>query len=199
MQQLAPKSSPTLIDRERLVAVVDPIVRAHGAELVDLELKNDSGWVLRVYVEKLGSAAAKLSTKEAAVDLELCASISRDLSPALDVADPIPHRYSLEVGSPGIERPLRKAADFERFAGQKAKLKLRNAVSGQKVLTGTLGPVREGVLALEDGSRSYPIPLDDVVSARLVFEFGPKSRPAGGGAKGAPKGAPKKAKKKRKS
>jgi ribosome maturation factor RimP len=179
---MAPKST-LLVDRERLVAVIEPVVRAHGAELVEVELKNEAGWVLRVYVEKLGAAAEKMSTKQAAVDLELCSSIARDLSPALDVADPIPHRYHLEVSSPGVERPLRKLADYVRFAGEKAKLKLRNAVAGQKVLTGILGPVNDGAVDLVDGERSYKVPLEDVVSARLVFEFGPPSKPSSSGGK----------------
>lgn len=177
MQYEAPPKSTPVIDRARLHAVIDPIVRAHGAELCDFELKNENGWVLRIYVERLGAAEQKLSTKAAAIDLDLCAAIARDLSPALDVADPIPYRYHLEVGSPGVERPLRKAEDFVRFAGEKAKLKLRAGVAGQKVLTGRLGAVERGVLTLEDGTRSYPVPLEDVVSARLVFEFGPAPKP----------------------
>jgi len=179
---MAPKST-LQVDRERLVAVIEPVVRAHGAELVDIEVKNEGGWVLRVFVEKLGAAAEKMSTKQAAVDLELCSAIARDLSPALDVADPIPHRYHLEVSSPGVERPLRKLADYVRFAGEKAKLKLRNAVAGQKVLTGILGPVKDGTVDLIDGDRTYQISLEDVVSARLVFEFGPPSRPSSSGGK----------------
>jgi ribosome maturation factor RimP len=180
MHEIAPKSS-SRVDRERLAAVIEPVVRAHGAELVDLELKNENGWVLRVYVEKLGAAAERMTTKEAAVDLELCSHIARDLSPALDVADPIPGRYHLEVGSPGLERPLRNDADFVRFAGHKAKLKLSKGVSGQKVLVGILGAVEvvdgQRSLTLEEGVRSHVIPLDDVVGARLVFEFGPASKP----------------------
>src|SRR5690348_8360108 len=107
MVELAPKSFPSLppsIKRDRLAAIVEPIVRAHGAEVVDFEFKSEpGGWVLRVFVEKLGSAEALASTEQAAVDLDLCASVARDLSPALDVADLIPHRYHLEISSPGIE------------------------------------------------------------------------------------------------
>jgi ribosome maturation factor RimP len=166
-----------MIDRPRLQAVIEPIVSAHGAELCDFELKNENGWVLRIYVERLGSLAKKLSTKDAAIDLEICSHIARDLSPALDVADPIPHRYHLEVGSPGVERPLRKAEDFARFVGEKAKLKLRSGVAGQKVLVGKLAGFEGSTITLEDGAKSFAIPLDDVVAARLVFEFGPASRP----------------------
>src|ERR1700712_3741381 len=116
MQAEAPKSyGEGLFARERLPAVIEPVVSAHGAELCDFELKNENGWVLRIYVERLGATANKLSTKAAAIDLDLCSNIARDLSPALDVADPIPYRYHLEVGSPGVERPLRKTEDFVRF------------------------------------------------------------------------------------
>lgn len=177
MQQISPMKTASFVDRQRLLAVVDPVVRAHGAELVDVELKNENGWVLRVYVEKLGATENRLTTKDAAVDLELCAGIARDLSPALDVADPIPSRYSLEVSSPGVERPLKTAADYARFAGHKAKLKLDKGLIGQKVIVGTLGPVQGGVVAIDDGSRTFEVPLEDVLAARLVFEFGPASRP----------------------
>ena len=178
----SPKST-SFIDRERLIAVIEPVVHAHGAELVDFELKNEAGWVLRVFVEKLGASAEKMSTKDAAINLELCSNIARDLSPALDVADPIPHRYNLEVSSPGVERPLKRVEDFVRFAGEKAKLKLKSGVQGQKVLVGKLGTVRDGVIDVIDGGRSYDVPLEDVLSARLVFEFGPASRPPSSGGK----------------
>ena len=166
-------------DRERLFGVIEPVVRAHGAELVDLELKNENGWVLRVYVEKLGASAEKMSTKQAAIDLELCSNIARDLSPALDVADPIPQRYNLEVSSPGVERPLKKAADYVRFSGEKATLKLKSAVQGQKVLVGTLGEVDGGTVAVVDGSKTWNVPIDDVVSAHLVFELAPTPKKGG--------------------
>ena len=129
MTHLPPSSSLQGIDRDALHRVVDPVARAHGAEVVDMELKPDRGrWILRVYVEKAGAAASKLSTRDAAVDLELCANVSRDLSPALDVADLIPQAYNLEVSSPGVERPLRNESDFLRFTGEKAKLKLRASI-----------------------------------------------------------------------
>ncbi len=167
----------TFVDRERLSAVIDPVVRAHGAELVDFELTNEAGWILRVFVEKLGASAEKMSTKQAAIDLELCSLIARDLSPVLDEADPIPHRYHLEVSSPGIERALKKTSDYVRFAGEKAKLKLTNAIGGQKVLVGVLGDVKDGVVDLVDSGRTYTVPLEDILAGRLVFEFGPASKP----------------------
>src|ERR1700722_11960976 len=133
MSTTPPPSSSSLhgVDRDALQRVVDPVARAHGAEVVDMELKPDRGrWVLRVYVEKAGAAASHLSTRDAAVDLDLCANVSRDLSPALDVADLIPQAYILEVSSPGVERPLRVERDFVRFTGQKARLKAGSERTG---------------------------------------------------------------------
>jgi ribosome maturation factor RimP len=161
------------IDRDALQRVIGPIAHAHGAEVVDLELKPErGGWVLRVYVEKAGAAAHNLSTRDAAVDLELCANVSRDLSPALDIADLIPHAYHLEVSSPGIERPLRGERDFVRFVGQKAKLKLHEPMDGQRVFVGTLDGVVDGRVRLSEGKRTREVPLASIERARLVFEFG---------------------------
>jgi len=165
------------VDRSQLLSIVEPVALTHGAEIVDLELKNEGGWILRVYVEKAGSAEKNAPIADAAVDLELCAHVARDLSPALDVADLIPAAYNLEVSSPGVERTLRGVRDFIRFAGKKAKLKLRNAVSGQKVLVGTLGVPQGAIVPVTDGKRSYEVPLDDVEKANLVFEFGPAPKP----------------------
>ncbi|CAN5146190.1 ribosome maturation factor RimP [soil metagenome] len=165
------------VDRARLVAVIEPVVFAHGAEIVDVELKNESGWILRLFVEKAGSADKHATVKDAAVSLELCADVSRDLSPALDVADLIPSRYNLEVSSPGLERPLRGPRDYARFEGQKAKLRLASLVAGQKVVVGSLGPVTSTHLAVIDGSRTFEVPLADIEKANLVFEFGPAPKP----------------------
>jgi ribosome maturation factor RimP len=175
MSTTPPPSSSSLhgVDRDALHRVVDPVARAHGAEVVDMELKPDRGrWILRLYVEKAGAAANNLGTKDAAVDLELCANVSRDLSPALDVADLIPHAYHLEVSSPGVERPLRVERDFMRFTGQKAKLKLRESLSGQRVLIGLLEGVQDGKVRVKEGARIHEVPLSSIESARLVFEFG---------------------------
>jgi ribosome maturation factor RimP len=169
---------PGVLDRERLDAVIAPVARAHGAEVVDLEFKSDQGgWVLRVFVEKLGAADSNLDTRSAAIDLELCSNIARDLSPALDVADLIPHRYNLEISSPGIERPLKKERDYVRFAGKKAKLRLHEASQGEKVVTGILEGCEAGKVRLADGHRRHEIPLEQIASARLVFEFGPAPKP----------------------
>ena len=173
--------SKSSIDLRKLEPIVEPIVRAHGGEVAELEWASEpGGWVLRVLVEKQGSAAGKLSTEDSAVSLELCANVARELSPALDVSDLVAHRYSLEVSSPGIERALKRPADFERFAGKLAKIKFKQPILGNRVVTGILGDVI-GQLSITEGSKSYPFTIDDVDQARLVFQFGsqkPSKKPS---------------------
>jgi ribosome maturation factor RimP len=179
------------IDRPALDRVVEPIARAHGAEVVDVEFKPErAGWVLRISVERAGACERLLSTKEAAVSLELCAGISRDLSPALDVADLITHPYHLEVSSPGVERPLRDERDYVRFKGAKAKLKLTVPLEAEganghqrppaAVVTGVIdGVTEDGKVRLVDSGRTEEVPLSMVERGRLVFEFGTATHPAG--------------------
>lgn len=179
-------SDPTLngIERDALLRVAEPIVRAHGGEVVDVEFRREpAGWILRLYVEKHGATEKQMSVRDAAVDLSLCAGISRDLSPALDVADLVPHAYHLEVSSPGVERRLRSQGDFVRFAGQKAKLRLREPVSvpygaRHRVVVGTIGAVANAAVTVVEGQHSHEIPLSSIESARLVFEFGSSGRRA---------------------
>jgi len=174
----SPASSSRGIDRARLEAVLEPIARAHGAEVFDFEWKSEpQGWVLRIFVEKLGSAEASLSTEHAGISLDLCAAVARDLSPALDVANLVDHRYHLEVSTPGVERPLRRPRDFARFTGKKAKLWLRAGIGGQKVVTGVLGPATESGVRVDLGSKTHDVPFEDIASAHLVFEFGPAPKP----------------------
>ena len=182
MSDLAPRSTPMTLDRTRLDAVLGPIARAPGAEVVDVEYKNDQGgWVLRVFVEKLGASENRSSTEQAAIDLSLCSDIAKELSPALDAVDAIPHRYHLEVSSPGLDRPLRTAADFARFSGMTAKVKLSKPASdGQRLLRGTLDASKPEIIAvLVDGKR-IEAPLADVVEAQLVFELLPQPKKKAG-------------------
>ena len=187
MMSTSPNSTLRGIDRHALERVVEPIVRAHGAELVDIEFKPErGGWVLRLLVEREGAASEKLlSTRDAAITLELCSGISRDLSPALDVAELIGHPYSLEVGSPGIERPLRTERDYVRFSGARAKLK-----PGPRLVGRTPDPDRgdrrgcraagrrrhpgrrdRGPSPDRRGSLTHEVPLASIERARLVFEL----------------------------
>lgn len=169
------------LDRDRIHSVVEPILAAHGVDAVELLWRSDPrGWVLYLTVEKPGT-----TEPGAGVTLDLCAEISRDLSAALDVADVISARYRLEVGSPGVDRALYGPADYARFSGRKAKLKLREPVSGQRVLSGMLKGLNEsGSVVLECDGREHQIPPGQIESGRLSFDWKtarPKSSDVRGG------------------
>jgi ribosome maturation factor RimP len=115
------------------------------------------------------------------VTLEDCAEVSRGASAVLDVEDLIPQHYHLEVSSPGIDRPLRSAAEIARFAGRTAKVKLsRPAPDGQRVLRGLLDAAPEGKVAVIVDGKRIEVPYPDVAEANLVFELvaQPKKAPS---------------------
>lgn len=177
------------LDSERVLAVVEPVLKAHRVDGVELVWRTDrGGMVLELTVEKPGS-----KQPGAGVTIDLCTELSRDLSAALDVADVISARYRLEVGSPGVERALYSEADYVRFAGQLCKIKLHAPLTqegplhSQKVLKGTLfGVNEEKQVQLETELGSLVIEQDNISSARLVFDWnqamqksGRAQRPAG--------------------
>jgi len=157
------------LDRDRIISVVEPVLAAHGVDAVELIWRSDQrGWVLYLTVERPGS-----EDPSAGITLDLCADISRDLSAALDVADAIVGpRYRLEVGSPGVERALYGVQDYGRFAGKQAKVKLRAAVDGQRVLHGSLkGIDEEGRIVLDGEGREYRLLPEQIESGRLSFDW----------------------------
>jgi ribosome maturation factor RimP len=187
MQQPTDHATRTPIDLDRIRGVLAPVLVAHGVALVDLEwLMDRAGWTLRVTIEREGFGGWATSEGEGGVTLDDCADVSHDASAALDVADVIPHHYILEVSSPGLDRRIRTPAEFARFAGRTAKVKLgRPAPDGQRVLRGVLDPAAEGrVAVLVDGKR-IDVPFEDVVEARLVFELSPQSKAPAGRSRGA--------------
>jgi ribosome maturation factor RimP len=158
------------IDRASLEAAVSPVLSAHGVESVELShQKEREGWVLRVVVESLRSEASS----EPSVHVGLLADISRDLSTALDVADFIPHAYTLEVSSAGLERPLRSLRDLLRAKDSVVKVHLvRPAADGQRVLRGRLTNVDAGgMLTVEVDGKPLSAPVADIERAHTVYEL----------------------------
>ena len=153
------------VDLKKLQSLAEPVVTGQGYELVDLEFKSELGaWILRVYIDKPGA--------EAGVGLDDCAQVSRELSAVLDVDDVIPSHYSLEVSSPGLNRPLKKEADFARFVGKKAKIRTRHPVGeSRRNFSGTLVEVVAGKVKIDVGDQVCEVPVDDVEKANLVYEF----------------------------
>lgn len=144
-----------------LRTLLEPGVEALGFELVDAELVGGgSQRVLRVYIDSHGG-----------IDVEDCALVSRQLSALLDVEDPIPGQYTLEVSSPGLDRPLVRRRDFERFIGAQVKVRMHQAILGRKNFTGQLIEVGDDHVMLEMDKESYKLPFMDIERARLVPEL----------------------------
>lgn len=166
------------LDRERVLAVVVPLLAAHRVDAVELVFKTDrSGWVLELTLEKTGE-----KLPGAGITLDLCSEISRELSAALDVADCIPHRYRLEVGSPGVERALYNLSDYERFAGQPAKIKLKQPRNSEYSILGALqgvSPEQRVVIQTERGEL-VELSLDEIDNGHLVFDWKTGSARSGG-------------------
>lgn len=166
-------------------AAVEPVLAAHAVELCDLAWTTEagrSGLVLRLTIERPGPEGEVWQPEKGfGVTLDDCADVSRAVSAVLDADDTITHHYTLEVSSPGLDRPIRGARDFARFRGSLAKVKLaRPAPDGQRVLRGALLEAPAGTVAvLVDGKR-IEVPEADVAEANLVFEMG--AAPSKGGA-----------------
>lgn len=146
---------------EKIREVVTPPVEGAGYELVDLEFKHEQvGWVVRVYIDAPGG-----------ISHDDCERVSRELSAVLDVHDVIPHHYSLEVSSPGLNRPLRKAEHFARFKGQKAKVRLKNGIDGRRNFSGLIKDAAENRVVMDVDGKEWTLPLDDLEKANLEWQF----------------------------
>jgi ribosome maturation factor RimP len=134
-------------------------VRALGFELVDVELQGGRQHsLLRVYIDG-----------PQGITVDNCAKVSRQLSAVLDVEDPLPGSYTLEVSSPGLDRPLANVADFRRFQGETIKVRLQRALAtGRKNFTGRLLEVMEDRVVIEVDNERFDLPFDDIERARLV-------------------------------
>jgi ribosome maturation factor RimP len=151
--------------------VIEPVCAAHGVALVDARFASEHGFVLKVLIER---PAADLKTG-AGVSLADCQHVSRDLSPALDVAEGIAPEgaYRLEVGSPGLDRPLFSLSDYVRFAGETARLQLRVPAAGRRRFTGKLlGVTGEQVqIEIEQDGQVVTLQHHEIAKANLVYRF----------------------------
>ncbi|HEV2983777.1 MAG TPA: ribosome maturation factor RimP [Vicinamibacterales bacterium] len=145
------------------------VASSYGLDIFDVQFRREaSGMVLRVQIDRPGPAASA----EESVSVEDCARVSRDLSAILDVEDAVPTAYTLEVSSPGLDRPLRRADDYRRFAGRRAKIVMRERVDGQGFFKGRLaGLDGDEVLIDGDDGRPHRVPLGVITRANLEVEF----------------------------
>jgi ribosome maturation factor RimP len=164
-------------NRDKVIALAEPILAEQGLELVDVELRREGrGQMLRLLVDRAGG-----------VDLEGLSWLSRELSVRLDVEEPIAGPYTLEVSSPGINRPLRKPQHFVRYIGKKVRLRSHVPLNGQRNFSGTLVTVTAGGVTVrsENGAETY-VEFSNVEKANYEHEYSPadfakRSLPRSGG------------------
>lgn len=148
---------------EKVTAIAERVAAREGLEIVEVELLGGGkSRVLRIFIDKPGG-----------VSHADCENVSHQVGTILDVEDTIPGgSYTLEVSSPGVERKLTKPADFERFAGQKAKLVLRQPLANSRRLEGTLAGFANGQVRIElERGQLLSVPLDQVEKANLKFDW----------------------------
>ncbi|MCL1872907.1 MAG: ribosome maturation factor RimP [Clostridiales bacterium] len=138
-----------------------PIAEANNCQIVDVEFIKEAGeWILRVFIER-----------DTPVDHDCCQAVSEGLGQLLDLHDPIPVSYILEVSSPGIERPLKKEADFLRFAGEKVAIHLFAPQGGKKEYQGILLGLEDNRIILEINGNKLTFAKNDVAKAHLAIDF----------------------------
>ena len=147
---------------EQLQEIAERIATAEGLELVDLEYRREgAGWVVRLFIDKPGG-----------VTLENCQEVSHQVGAQVEVEDLIPHQYRLEVSSPGLDRVIKKEADFRRFAGKEVQITTDRPIDGQRKFQGRLEGMQEGhVLLTTDAGETCRLPLERIARARLTPEF----------------------------
>jgi len=152
-------------NRDKVIALVEPILAEQGLELVDVELRREGrGQMLRLLVDRDGG-----------VDLEGLSSLSRELSVRLDVEEPITGPYTLEVSSPGINRPLRKPEHFLRYVGKRVRLRSHVPVNGQRNFSGTLvGAAAGGVTVRSESGVDTYVEFSNVEKANYEHEYSAK-------------------------
>jgi ribosome maturation factor RimP len=150
------------VDREAIGGIIERIVAREGLELVHWELvgpQNKS--LLRIYIDKPGG-----------ITHSDCEVVSNEVGLLLDVEDLIPHSYTLEVSSPGIERGLYKQEDYERFAGSRVKLKTSEPINGQRNFRGRLTSISGNKIQLQDDQAGeLEIDFEKVIKANIEYEF----------------------------
>jgi len=168
-----------------LTAVIEPVCAAHGVELVDVSvLREPGGAVLRVLIDREAPvpAAEGETPVGSGVSLADCQEVSRDLSVALDVNEAVAPkiRYRLKVSSPGLDRPLKRRRDFEKYAGKEVRVQTRMPMGGEnrRRFGGVLRGIEGDTVRLEDGADTFEIPLTAIAKANVVYKFAQKSKPS---------------------
>ena len=159
---------------ERLRDLLGPALEKLGYELIQVEQIATRRPVLRLYIDLLGG-------RRGGVTLDDCQKVSQYVSGLLDVEDPLPGAYALEVSSPGLDRPLVTAEHFRRFVGSEARLQLHRPLQGARRLRGRLCGEVDGVIEIEVDGQRLSLPLAEIRAARLVPDLAAELRSKGDG------------------
>ncbi|MGL4357456.1 ribosome maturation factor RimP [Cetobacterium sp.] len=147
----------TLVKIEK---VVIPAVEKRDVDLVDVEYIQEGGYLyVRIFIEKI----------DGDITLEDCGTLSNEIDEAIDSL--IPHKFFLEVSSPGVERPLKKEADFVRFKGEKIKVSLKHKLNDNKNFEGIIEDFKDETLFLDIKGQTLEIPFKEIKKANIVFDF----------------------------
>lgn len=152
----------SMVDLEKIREMAERVATSEGLHLVDVELKGgSSNGLLRIYIDKAGG-----------VSHGDCQVVSEQLSAMLDVEDPLPGRYVLEVSSPGLDRKLTRPSDYTYFVGRRARLILKEALGNQNVFEGRLAGFENGRVRLDQGERGLQeLEFENIRKAQLVVEI----------------------------
>lgn len=155
-----------------ITALLDPTVRSLGLVLLGVEyLPAPGGALLRLYIDLPEAADGDGSVETRAVAIEHCEAVSREVSAQLDVADPISGHYTLEVSSPGVDRPLFTPAQFARHVGETAKITLRLPIDGRRRLQGRIEWVNDEQIVVAADGQEHAIAHENIDKARLVPDW----------------------------
>ena len=146
---------------QEIAELVSPIIEDMGYELVQVRMIGGARRTLQIMVEPADHGRG--------MTLDECAELSHAVSAVLDVADPIPGAYSLEMSSPGIDRPLVRASDFSRFAGHLAKIELMREIDGRRKFNAVLAGAHGEIVRVEEDGKTLELDFSEIKKAKLVL------------------------------
>ena len=146
--------------KHKVVMLAEQVADEHGVEIFDIELLGKGKVVLRVVIDKEGG-----------VTLDNCERFSRSLGALLDVENPLPRSYTLEVSSPGLDRPLRDMKDFQKNSGKLARVITVEKIENQNFFIGRIKEVAQNLITLSVSNREIVIPFDKISKAKLEVEL----------------------------